>query len=140
MRLKTLTYTSRASLDLTDGDLADILSTARHFNALEGITGLLVFNGVRFLQIIEGSEAAIDGLVARLRIDPRHTAFEVRDERFVAERFFPEWDMELVKVDSEVRKARQEVSGALPGGLDPAIRQLLIQNTEVIGGSVRLPD
>ena len=140
MQLKTLTYTSRASFDLTDGDLVDILETARHLNALEGITGLLVFNGVRFLQIVEGAEAAIDGLVARLRGDPRHTAFEIRDESFVSERTFADWDMELVKVDSEVRKACQEVADRLPGRLDPAIRALVMRNTEMIGEAVRLPD
>lgn len=140
MRLKTLTYTSRAALDLTEGDLHDILATARRLNSLEGITGLLVFNGVRFLQIVEGSEAAIDGLVARLRVDPRHTAFEIQDERFTDERFFADWSMELVKVDSEVQKAREEVSEALPNGLNPDIRQLVIRNTEAIGGSVRLPN
>ena len=140
MQLKTLTYTSRASFDLTDGDLVDILETARHLNALEGITGLLVFNGVRFLQIVEGAEAAIDGLVARLRGDPRHTAFEIRDERFVSKRTFADWDMELVKVDSEVRKACQEVADKLPGRLHPEIRALVMRNTEMIGEAVRLPD
>ncbi len=64
MQLKTLTYVSRASLDLAERDLIDILETARLRNALEGITGVLIFNGVRFLQIIEGAEAAIDSLVA----------------------------------------------------------------------------
>ena len=54
LKLKTLTYTSRARLDLSSGDLADIHEAARHLNALDGITGLLVFDGVRFLQIIEG--------------------------------------------------------------------------------------
>jgi len=67
LQLKTLTYTSRARLDLSAQDLADIHESARHLNALDGITGLLVFDGTRFLQIIEGSEEAIDDLVERLR-------------------------------------------------------------------------
>jgi len=140
MQLKTLTYTSRASLDLTEGDLAAILATAAGFNSLEGITGLLIFNGVRFLQIIEGSESAVDGLVARLREDRRHTAFEVQDERVVNGRSFPQWSMELVKVHSELLTACGQVEDKLPPSIAPEIRDLVLRNTAAIGGSVRLPD
>jgi hypothetical protein len=139
MQLKTLTYTSRASLDLSDADLADILAAAHRRNAMDAITGLLIFNGVRFLQIVEGPEQAIDALVLRLRADWRHTAFEVQDERQVAERSFADWSMELVQVDSDVMKAREQLDEVLPAGLTPAIRQLVIRNTEAIGGIVRLP-
>ena len=83
MLLKTVTYTSRARLDLTSQDLTDIHETARHFNALDGITGLLIFNGVHFLQIVEGALVAIDSLMERLWLDDRHSALEVRDERLI---------------------------------------------------------
>ena len=63
MKLTSLTYTSLARLDLQTTDLEDIHRTAREQNALDGITGLLVFNGTHFLQIIEGSESAIEELV-----------------------------------------------------------------------------
>lgn len=140
MQLKSLTYTSLASLDLTSGDLIDILQTARHLNALEGITGLLVFNGVRFLQVIEGSEAAIDELVRRLRTDHRHTGLEIRDERIVEERSFPDWSMELVEVSAAWMDARTEIEQLLPADLHPPIRQLIMRTTESIGGRVSLPD
>ncbi|HTK58766.1 MAG TPA: BLUF domain-containing protein [Lacunisphaera sp.] len=94
MDLKSLTYTSRAKLDLSADDLHDIHRTARELNSIDGITGLLVFNGTHFLQIIEGAEAAIDDLVARLRRDPRHSGLEVRDERKVEAHSFPDWSME----------------------------------------------
>ena len=50
MDLKSLTYTSLAKLDLDAGDVEAIHRTAREVNALEGITGLLIFNGTHFLQ------------------------------------------------------------------------------------------
>ncbi|HEX8623122.1 MAG TPA: BLUF domain-containing protein [Allosphingosinicella sp.] len=127
MRLKTFTYTSRARLDLTDEDLADIHQTARHLNALEGVTGLLLFDGSRFLQIIEGGEAAIDNLVERLRRDPRHSAFEVRDERFVDSRSFEDWSMELLLVSAGYKAARQEVATILPPGISPSVRSLVLR-------------
>ena len=55
MHLTSLTYTSLARLDLQTSDLEDIHRSARELNALDGITGLLVFNGTHFLQIIEGA-------------------------------------------------------------------------------------
>jgi Sensors of blue-light using FAD len=129
LRLKTLTYTSRARLDLSDEDLAAIHQTARHFNALDGISGLLLFDGSRFLQIVEGSEDAIDNLVERLRMDPRHSAFEVRDERYVDQRSFPDWSMELVRVNAGYGDAGEEVATILPDAVAAPVRELVIRMT-----------
>lgn len=137
MQLKTLTYTSRARLDLSSQDLIDIHETARHFNALDGISGLLIFNGVHFLQIIEGSEAAIDSLIARLRLDDRHSAIEVRDERPIEERSFPGWSMELCQVSTDRFEASGTVEAVLPDGIAPTVRDRILTMTAGIG-EVRL--
>jgi hypothetical protein len=127
LRLKTLTYTSRARLDLGDEDLTAIHQSARHLNALDGITGLLLFDGSRFLQIVEGAEDAIDNLVERLRMDPRHSAFEVRDERYVERRSFPDWSMELLRVSAGYASARDEVATILPDGVAEPVRELVLR-------------
>jgi hypothetical protein len=127
LRLKTLTYTSRARLDLGDDELNDIHQTARHLNALDGVTGLLLFDGARFLQIIEGGEAAIDNLVERLRMDPRHSAFEIRDERFVEQRSFADWSMELLRVSAGYKAAREEVATILPSDVSGTVRDLILR-------------
>jgi Sensors of blue-light using FAD len=127
LRLKTLTYTSRARLDLQDADLAAIHDTARHLNALDGISGLLLFDGARFLQIVEGTEDAIDNLVERLRMDSRHSAFEVRDERYLEQRSFPDWSMEMIRVSAGYRNAREEVAMALPTNLSAPVRELVVR-------------
>lgn len=127
MRLKTLTYTSRARLDLDDAELAAIHQTARHLNALDGITGLLLFDGSRFLQIVEGAEEAVDNLVERLRMDPRHSAFEVRDERFVERRSFPDWSMELLRVSAGYTSAKDEVAPFLPAAVTAPVRELVLR-------------
>ena len=129
MLLKTLTYTSRARLDLTDADLGAIHQTARHLNALDGITGLLLFDGARFLQIVEGAEEAVDNLVERLRMDPRHSAFEVRDERPVERRSFPDWSMELLRVSAGYGNAKDEVAPILPAAVTAPVRALVLRMT-----------
>ena len=138
MPLKELTYTSLARLDLQASDLEAIHRTAREVNALEGITGLLIFNGTHFLQIVEGGEDAIADLVARLRRDLRHSALEIRDERKVAERVFPDWSMEMVRVSTRYSEARETLTEHLPDELPGEVRDRVLRMTEAISGSVAI--
>lgn len=136
MALKSLTYTSLARLDLETSDLEEIHRTAREVNALEGITGLLIFNGTHFLQIIEGAPNAIDELVERLRRDPRHSGFEVRDERPIELRSFPDWSMDLVRVSSSYFEAKDTLARRLPATTASDVRDRVIRMTETISGTV----
>jgi hypothetical protein len=133
MRLKSLTYTSRARLDLSERELCDIHETARHLNALDGVTGLLIFDGARFLQIVEGSEEAVASLLERLRRDERHTSVEVRDERFVEARSFPDWSMELARLGAGA--ADREIEAILPEQTAPAVRELALRMAGEMSGS-----
>jgi hypothetical protein len=108
-------------------DLAAIHETARHLNALDGISGLLLFDGARFLQIVEGAEDAVDNLVERLRMDSRHSAFEVRDERYVERRSFADWSMELLRVSAGYCKAKDEVGAVLPDTVAEPVRELVLR-------------
>lgn len=132
MNLTSLTYTSLARLDLETSDLEAIHRSAREANALDGITGLLVFNGTHFLQIIEGAPDAIEDLVERLRLDPRHSGFEIRDQHSVEARSFPDWSMELVRVNASYFRARDTIAERLPATVPEAIRARLFRMTELI--------
>ena len=132
MDLRSLTYTSLASLDLTADDLQAIHRTAREVNALEGITGLLIFNGTHFLQIVEGTHDALDDLLVRLRRDPRHSGLEVRDERKIKARSFPDWSMELVRVKAGYFEARETITDRLPDTVPEEIQLRLFRMTELI--------
>ena len=132
MNLTSLTYTSLARLDLDTSDLEAIHRSARESNAIEGITGLLVFNGTHFLQIIEGAADAIADLVERLQRDPRHSGFEIRDQHQVEARSFPDWSMELVRVNASYFRARDTIAERLPMTVPEAIRARLFRMTELI--------
>ena len=77
-------------------------------------TSRCIFNGTHFLQIVEGAPQAIDDLVEKLRRDTRHNGLEIRDERSVDERSFPDWSMELVRVSASYFEAKDTVSDRLP--------------------------
>ena len=140
MDLKSLTYTSFARLDLRDDDIVAIHRAARETNALNGVSGLLIFNGTHFLQIIEGPTASINELLARLREDPRHHQLEVRDERIVTERQFPGWSMKLIGVSSRYLEAQEAIVAGLPAGLPTHIISRILKMTQLISGVVNLPD
>src|SRR5690348_5035879 len=138
MSLKSVTYTSLARLDLQAQDLEAIHRTAREVNALEGITGVLIFNGTHFLQIVEGAPDAIGELVERLRRDPRHHGFDIRDQRPIEGRSFPDWSMELVKVSASYFEARETVADRLPPSIAEPVKDRVLRMTEGISGHVTL--
>lgn len=73
--------------------MSDILNEARLGNARDGVTGVLTAVEGRFVQIIEGPDAALDGLMAKLLRDPRHTGLSIIERRLTTRRSFGDWDM-----------------------------------------------
>jgi hypothetical protein len=138
MQFKCVTYTSLAALDLDEEQLRSIHETALALNGVDGISGLLLFNGTHFLQWIEGPPAAIDDLLERLRVDARHSGFEVRDERMADKRFFGDWSMKLVRVRSNFHFAQEDVAGQLPVDLPEHVRERILAMVERISEDVEL--
>ncbi|MBD9402372.1 BLUF domain-containing protein [Comamonas sp. CMM02] len=81
--------------------VADIVKTARDFNQLHAITGVLIFDGQRFAQYIEGEAQAIDFLIGQLARDPRHINFTPQHNGpRTDKRWFPSWSMAYVLLES----------------------------------------
>lgn len=74
-----LVYTSLAT-EPQGAAIADILAASRVRNAGCGVTGLLLFDGRRFVGLLEGSEREVGGLSVLIAADRRHAAFEIRHE------------------------------------------------------------
>ena len=138
MNLRSVTYTSLARLDLQAAELEAIHDTARRENAARGITGLLIFNGTHFLQIIEGQADTLNQLIENLRRDPRHSGLEVRHDAPIDQRSFPAWSMELVKVSGSSLAATDTVSERLPDDITDGVRNRVIRMTEQISGTVSI--
>ncbi len=136
MELKSLTYTSWAAPGLTSEQLGSILASARANNPLDGISGLLVFNGVAFMQVLEGAGSAVDDLAGRLAADPRHSNMSIRDERPIDRRSFPDWAMAYLKLEAAEFIGDAEVERALRRDLPDSLRNLvlgLVHNVSNIG-------
>lgn len=82
--------------------VADIVKTARSFNKLHHITGMLVFDGLRFCQYIEGPAEPLQLLIGKIGQDPRHQRFTPKHQAALeGERRFSNWSMAYVLVDDE---------------------------------------
>ncbi|WP_313312951.1 BLUF domain-containing protein [Pulveribacter sp.] len=91
---------------LADGHSAScvgaIIKAARAFNATHGITGVLLFDGERFCQYIEGEPTTLDMLVQRIRQDARHKdVVTLLHEPLYGGRRYPSWSMAFSDVDED---------------------------------------
>lgn len=95
--LERLTYVSSA-ISMHPQHLAEIITTARAHNGRHDITGLLLFNGLNFLQTLEGDAATVGTLMERIAADPRHSGVVVVAKEAVVERAFDGWSMAYVRL------------------------------------------
>lgn len=91
--MRQVLYISTASGAVGGSDADAILATSRRNNTGDAVTGLLYFDGKRFLQALEGEPAAVDRALSRIEKDPRHRAIVVLSDRTVETREFGEWSM-----------------------------------------------
>ena len=123
-----LTYISTARPGAND-QLADILAIARRSNRLTGITGLLIADGKRFLQALEGEGSIIEEAFNRIKNDPRHFAVVMLSMREITRREFGEWEMAC----NQVGMVRDGLS--LSETVDALVAQVPDKNTQALFSS-----
>ena len=70
--LSTLIYRSHISDHVLPDHLDYMISHASSKNENASVTGILLFDGMHFFQLLEGPEQAISGIFATICKDPRH--------------------------------------------------------------------
>lgn len=93
--IASLTYRSEAARAPSLPELESLVAAARGRNRSVGITGMLLCDGGRFLQTIEGPPDAIDQVWQSIQRDPRHRAIEVLSQHIVPARLFSGSDLQL---------------------------------------------
>lgn len=71
----------------------DILRASRANNVRDGLTGLLVTGGRRFLQVLEGPRDPLERAYERIRADQRHFALVQLSRRAIDRPSFGDWAM-----------------------------------------------
>ncbi len=93
--MASLTYRSEAARTHSRSELQSLVSAARGRNRSVGITGILLYDGGRFLQTLEGPPEAVESVWSSIRRDQRHGGIEVLSQHLVPARLFSGWDMQL---------------------------------------------
>jgi len=99
--MRTTVYTSTATRDLTDDDLAELLRQCVRNNERSGLTGMLLHRDGRFMQVLEGPDDAVRDVFAVIAADTRHAEVRLLLDEPIAERAFPAWKMAFRTVDDE---------------------------------------
>ena len=118
-------YISTAK-DLEDAAIEDILESCRRNNQSRNITGLLLYNGRNFMQLLEGEASDLFYVMRKIGADIRHTGVSRLADIAVDERACPEWLMRHIRLVDDVEQRRSALEKELPDGLDTNIRQIIL--------------
>ncbi len=72
-------------------EIPRIVAAGRTCNTHSGITGVLLFTGQDFVQLIEGAPQAVADLWASIRVDPRHHDLTVFLDERAQDPWFGDW-------------------------------------------------
>lgn len=101
-KLQCFLYHSQLAPSAQVNCVADIVKEARDFNATHAITGVLMFDGHRFTQYIEGPHDKIERLVGMLAKDHRHINFTPQHYAPLTDgRLFADWCIAYAHIDSD---------------------------------------
>lgn len=127
--MEQIIYISTSRSQFPDrASVQQILETSRRNNARDGLTGLLLIGGRRFLQVLEGPTAVLDRTYGRIRQDPRHFALVELSRREVAEPSFPHWSMGY---EEEPQALLPQVERLTSSVSDPMLRAQFLSFAEI---------
>ena len=115
--MERIIYISTARVEPGRDMVEDILRSSRRNNRRDGLTGLLVVGGRRFLQVLEGPRVLTDRTYQRIRADQRHFALVELSRKLIADRAFAGWEMGCEQLDGD---DLSELVRQLTEGLDDA--------------------
>lgn len=93
MSVHQIMYISSVTDAMSPAECAAIAQRSAERNAADDVTGLLLFNSRRFLQVLEGPKEAVERIYARIARDGRHGAIVKLREQSVPAREFGAWGM-----------------------------------------------
>ncbi|MEH3105489.1 MAG: BLUF domain-containing protein [Sphingomonas phyllosphaerae] len=120
-------YSSRATHFLNDDELRELCETSTQRNLRDGITGLFLYDGVRFLQAIEGERPAVESLMARIVRNRNHRDIVEVFAGAIEHREFPHWSMdEPPRQGEDLEKFVEQVKADVSLVADPHMRAQFI--------------
>ena len=101
-------YISAASDDFNPDTLDQIAQIACVNNKPLSVTGMLLYSGTHFLQVLEGKEELGQYVLKRIKNDDRHVDLEVIMDSPIGKRNFSEWYMGVLDVSRNMKLDREQ--------------------------------
>ena len=98
--LISLVYVSSAVRPLKEEEIVNILRASRKNNEGRGITGMLLYKGGNFMQVLEGTDGQVTGLLEKVGKDSRHRGVLQLAKKKIHERAFVNWSMAFQDLDT----------------------------------------
>lgn len=100
--VKRLVYTSYLSSDTSEADIFHMIKKAQKNNIDQEISGFLISDSEKLVQLIEGPESNVDKLFEKIKTDTRHDDVEIKFQDMADFRIMPFYGMGLCLVNSTV--------------------------------------
>jgi hypothetical protein len=113
MALSRLIYASRATGSVSKDELIELTRKAAKNNSALDLSGALVFSKGCFLQMLEGPEATVLKLFAKIAKDPRHCDVQQLSFRPILSRAFSGWGMSFLYEQDTFNFDRGRIAGIL---------------------------
>jgi len=85
---QTISYVSTANPNLTDTDVHNLFENIKLNNKKYNITGILMYSGGNFFQVLEGEENKVRALFNKIKKDYRHyDIIKIFDREIVSKSF-----------------------------------------------------
>jgi hypothetical protein len=125
-----LAYVSNARLGLDQNDLDSIMHMAKLRNKLASVTGVLLFNGVNFMQVLEGGRARTLNIYDSILKDARHSGIKTIVQEKIDHLTYPAWGMKLKRFsepnrDTDYRKMEEEIANTLIDITPPDLQRMM---------------
>jgi hypothetical protein len=124
-----LIYVSTAGQYLSEQDLGALLEKAQERNARQNVTGMLLYAGGNFIQVLEGEEKDVEGIYSSIAKDKRNKGHIVMKKESITERNFPEWAMGFKHLQKEGDDKISGYSEFLNREMDPAE---IVKNSDAV--------
>lgn len=111
MFMVRLIYASKISATLTPHDWTKIQESSVRHNEAAAVSGALHFNRKYFLQVLEGSRAAVNETYIRIGRDDRHREVTLLDYCDIDRRSFTEWSMMFLPESKYTRAVVRQFAG-----------------------------
>jgi hypothetical protein len=98
--LRVYAYTALYAGSDLERDLEAIAAVSRKNNVGQGVTGALIFDRGRFIQVVEGPPDYIGELVGRIRLDTRIAEWTPLFDQPTFHRSMVDWSMQVLRTDA----------------------------------------